>query len=92
MESAGSGLIAGLNAARLVQGRPPLLLPADTMLGALQRHVSDPNPRYQPMGAKFGILPPLDSPIRDKKARYAALAQRALDSLEGYLRKDGEIQ
>lgn len=92
MESAGSGLIAGLNAARLVQGRPPLLLPADTMLGALQRHVSDPNPRYQPMGANFGILPPLDSPIRDKKARYAALAQRALVSLEGYLRKDGEIQ
>ena len=92
MESAGSGLIAGLNAARLVQGRPPLLLPADTMLGALQRHVSEPNPRYQPMGANFGILPPPDSPIRDKKARYAALAQRALVSLEGYLRKDGEIR
>ena len=81
MESAASGLLAGLNAARMVKGQPPLILPRDTMLGALSAHVSDPNAHYQPMGANFGILPTLDTHIRDKKLRYAALAQRALDSL-----------
>ncbi len=85
MESAASGLLAGINACRTLEGEAPLLLPRDTMLGALQAHVSDENPHYQPMGANFGILPPLDTPIRDKKQRYAALAQRALDSLERVL-------
>lgn len=82
MESAASGILAGLNAVRIVRGQEPLLLPRDTMMGALAAHVSDPNPNYQPMGANFGILPGLDTPIRDKKQRYAALAQRALDSLQ----------
>ena len=92
MESAGSGLIAGLNAVRQLRGQTELLLPADTMLGALQRHVAEPTAHYQPMGANFGILPPIEPHIRDKKARYAALAARALDSLTLYLGKDGEIQ
>ena len=92
MESAGSGLIAGLNAVRRLRGQTELLLPADTMLGALQRHVAEPTAHYQPMGANFGILPPIEPHIRDKKARYAALAARALDSLTLYLGKDGEIQ
>ncbi len=92
MESAGSGLIAGLNAVRRLRGQTELLLPADTMLGALQRHVAEPNAHYQPMGANFGILPPIEPHIRDKKARYAALAARALDSLTLYLGKDGETQ
>ncbi len=92
MESAGSGLIAGLNAVRRLRGQAELVLPADTMLGALQRHVAEPNAHYQPMGANFGILPPIEPHIRDKKARYAALAARALDSLTLYLGKDGEIQ
>ena len=92
MESAGSGLIAGLNAVRRLRGQTELVLPADTMLGALQRHVAEPNAHYQPMGANFGILPPIEPHIRDKKARYAALAARALDSLTLYLGKDGEIQ
>lgn len=81
MESAASGLLAGLNAARQVKGQPPLILPRDTMLGALSAHVSEENANYQPMGANFGILPTLDTHVRDKKQRYAALAQRALDSL-----------
>lgn len=81
MESAASGLLAGLNAAALAQGRPGFIPPRDTMLGALCGHVSDPNEHYQPMGANFGILPPIEPHIRDKKARYEALAARALDSL-----------
>ncbi len=82
MESAASGLLAGINACRTLRGEAPLILPRDTMLGALAAHVSDPNAHYQPMGANFGILPSLDTPIRDKKQRYAALAQRALESLD----------
>lgn len=81
MESAGSGLLAGINAVRRVRGEEPLILPRDTMLGALAAHVSDPNDHYQPMGANFGILPSIEPHIRDKKQRYAALAERALDSL-----------
>ncbi len=82
MESAGSGILAGLNACRMVRGQSPLVLPRDTMLGALAAHVSDPNTDYQPMGANFGILPGLETHIRDKKQRYGALAQRALESLD----------
>lgn len=81
MESAASGIIAGLNACRLVRGQEPLVLPRDTMLGALSAHVSDVNANYQPMGANFGILSSLETHIRDKKLRYSALAQRALESL-----------
>ncbi|MBE6779320.1 MAG: methylenetetrahydrofolate--tRNA-(uracil(54)-C(5))-methyltransferase (FADH(2)-oxidizing) TrmFO [Ruminococcaceae bacterium] len=82
MESAASGILAGINAVRQVRGQRMLVLPDDTMMGALAQHVSQPNDHYQPMGANFGILPPLETPIRDKKQRYAALARRALDSLE----------
>lgn len=82
MESAGSGILAGINAVRQIRGEEPLVLPRDTMLGALAAHVSTENAHYQPMGANFGILPTLDTPIRDKKLRYAAFSARALDSLE----------
>ena len=83
MESAASGLLAGLNAARTVNGQPPVILPRDTMMGALAGYISDPSVTdFQPMGANFGILPPLERTIRDKRERYGALAERALHSLE----------
>lgn len=83
MESAASGLLAGKNAARALRGQPPLLLPRETMMGALSAYISDPTVvNFQPMGANFGVLPPLAENIRDKKQRYAALAQRALQKLE----------
>ena len=82
MESAAAGIMAGLNACRMVRGQEPLILPRDTMMGALAAHVSTPNADYQPMGANFGILPSLETHIRDKKMRYAALAQRALERLD----------
>ncbi|MCL2105616.1 MAG: methylenetetrahydrofolate--tRNA-(uracil(54)-C(5))-methyltransferase (FADH(2)-oxidizing) TrmFO [Oscillospiraceae bacterium] len=83
MESAGSGLLAGINAARQLRGQAPFLLPATTMLGALSHHISDKSVKnFQPMGANFGLLPPLDLRIRDKKQRYEALAQRALGALD----------
>lgn len=91
MESASSGILAGKNAARMLKGLPPLILPRDTMMGALAGYVSDPEVRdFQPMGANFGILPPLPEQIRDKRLRYAALADRALHSLAAALEAAGE--
>ncbi len=84
MESAGSGILAGINAARRILGEQPLVLPRTTMLGALTAHVSDElfSADFQPMGANFGILPPLDVHIRDKQERYAKLSERALEFFE----------
>lgn len=90
MESAGSGILAGLNAARRLRGQAPLLLPRETMLGALAAYISDPSvENFQPMGANFGVLPPLDRQIREKKARYEALSNRALEALSDRLREEG---
>ena len=89
MESAGSGILAGINLARRLQGREPLLLPETTMLGALSRHVSQyAGKDFQPMGANFGVLPPLPEKIRDKRQRYMALSQRALCDLEPMLQEE----
>ncbi len=87
MESAASGIMAGRNAARRFQGRAePFRLPPVTMLGALSRYVSQGGVGdFQPMGANFGILPPLAQHIRDKRERYAALSARALEALQEVL-------
>ncbi len=83
MESASSGILAGINAVAYIKGKPTLILPATTMMGALAKYMSSYDGKdYQPMGANFGILPPLDTHIRDKKERYGMLSQRALADLE----------
>ncbi len=87
MESAGSGILAGINAVRSAEGRAPFVLPRETMLGALTSYVCDKNVKdFQPMGANFGILPPIEPKIRDKKERYAALANRAMSELKNKLK------
>ena len=79
MESAASGILAGINAVRYLEGKEPFLLPPITMLGALNAYITDASVKsFQPMGASFGILPPLEEKIRDKKLRYETLAQRSL--------------
>ncbi len=86
MESAASGIMAGLNAARRLLGEKTLTLPGDTMIGALSRYISDPSvKKFQPMGANFGVLPELAKRPRDKRERAAAYAYRALDSLDKFL-------
>ena len=77
-ESAASGNLAGINCARALAGKEELRLPVTCMTGALSAYIAAPNQNFQPMGANFGILPPLDKHIRDKRERYAALAERAL--------------
>lgn len=89
MESAASGIMAGINAVRRADGKEPLTLEDKTMIGALSDYISDESVKnFQPMGANFGILPPIEPKIRDKKERYAALAKRALDSLAETLEKE----
>lgn len=86
MESAASGIMAGKNAVRLAQNKKPLVLSQTTMIGALAGYISDESVAdFQPMGANFGVLPPIEPKIRDKKERYAALAQRSLAEIERIL-------
>lgn len=86
MESAASGIMAGRNAVRRLRGQETVVLPDTTMTGALSRYISGYTGKdFQPMGANFGILPPLGEQIRDKRERYGRLAQRALEALEPWL-------
>ena len=85
-ESAATGILAGINAARFASGEEPLVLPPETMLGALVNYITDESVgNFQPMGANMGILPPLEKKIRHKDERYAALAERAIAGLEAVL-------
>ena len=82
MESAASGIMAGINAVRRARDEEPLVLSEYNMIGALSQYISDESvTNFQPMGANFGILPPIEPKIRDKRERYAALANRALEQL-----------
>lgn len=88
MESAGSGILAGINAVRLAENKTPFVPKQDTMLGALCEYISDESvTNFQPMGANFGVLPPIEPKIRDKKERYKALADRAIRSLKSTMEK-----
>ena len=88
MESAASGILAGMNAVRVLRGQPTLVFPADTMMGALSRYIADPTvKKFQPMGANLGILPELEKRPRDKRERAAAYAYRALASQEQYIKE-----
>jgi methylenetetrahydrofolate--tRNA-(uracil-5-)-methyltransferase len=83
VESAATGLLAGINAAALVRGLPLHVPPATTAHGALVRYISEANPdTFQPMNIHFGLLPPLERPVRPKSARRQAMVSRALADLE----------
>lgn len=92
MGSTASGLVAGLNAARTLLGKPLLVFPPTTILGALLRYISTPQDGpFQPMKANFGLLPPLAAPMRARRERNAALAARALEDLEAFLAAEGVL-
>ena len=79
MESAASGIIAGINAVNKFYKKKPIILPKISMIGALLSYITDETVQnFQPMGANFGVLPTLDTQIKDKRERYAALANRSL--------------
>jgi methylenetetrahydrofolate--tRNA-(uracil-5-)-methyltransferase len=80
--SSGTGLLAGINAARYLAEKPPVVLPDVTMLGALVSYICNAEPGFfQPMKANFGLMPPLDQPARQKRQRYEAYSTRALEAL-----------
>ncbi|MFD1317644.1 FADH(2)-oxidizing methylenetetrahydrofolate--tRNA-(uracil(54)-C(5))-methyltransferase TrmFO [Loigolactobacillus zhaoyuanensis] len=82
VESAASGLVAGINAARLAQEQLPLIFPEETMIGAMAHYITHTNARhFQPMNANFGIIKALPEKIRDKQLRNQTLADRSLTTL-----------
>ncbi len=82
IESAASGILAGKNMLRRLEGRDMITLPRECMLGALSKYISDETVAdFQPMGANMGILPPLEERIKDKKERYRQIALRGLEKL-----------
>lgn len=87
-ESLATGLVAGVTLARLLAEEPPVLPPPETMLGALLAYVRTCDPkRFQPMNANFGLLPPLEQKIRDKRQRREALVTRAVAAMDDYAKQ-----
>ncbi len=83
VESAASGLVAGINAALLLKGRQPVVWPAETAHGAMAHYITSTDARhFQPMNVTFGLFPPLEEKVRDKKKRNAMHASRALEKLK----------
>jgi methylenetetrahydrofolate--tRNA-(uracil-5-)-methyltransferase len=84
-ESLGTGLLAGINLARMLQGAEPLVPPPETMLGALLAYAHEADPaHFQPMNANFGLLPPLPTTVRDKQKKKQILAERALAAMRRF--------
>ncbi|GCF92816.1 methylenetetrahydrofolate--tRNA-(uracil-5-)-methyltransferase TrmFO [Enterococcus florum] len=82
VESAGSGLVAGINAAKLAKGEPLIEFPQETAIGAMAHYITHAEGKhFQPMNANFGLFPSLPERIKDKKLRYEMLADRALKAL-----------
>ena len=83
VESISSGMVAGINAVRLINNEEKKIFPKETMIGALAGYISTPNDKFQPMNANFGIMPELEGKkIKDKKLRYKAISDRALEILQ----------
>lgn len=92
MESAQSGILAGLNAVRKIFGKEKILLPETTMMGTFQKYISSWQTKdYQPMGANIGILPPITEKIKCKADRYMAFYERGAKAFDEYLQNLGEI-
>jgi len=84
-ESAATGILAGINLARLLAGDAPLLPPPTTMLGALYRYLREADPaHFQPMNANFGLLEPLDPPVKDRAKKREGLVARALADFDSF--------
>ena len=85
VESAASGLYAGINAARLALGQEPVVFPTETMMGAMAHYITHASKKnFQPINANFGIVPRLKQKIRDKRERNLQLSQRALTILDAF--------
>lgn len=87
VESAGSGLLAGINAAKLAKGEELVVFPAETALGSMARYITEANPKnFQPMNINFGLFPELQPKVRDKKVKIEQLANRALTTIQNFMK------
>lgn len=88
VESAASGLLAGINAARLAKSEEPIEFPQETAIGSMAYYITHAEGKhFQPMNANYGLFPELPKRIRDKKTRYETIAQRALEVGEQFKRE-----
>ncbi|MFC7392539.1 FADH(2)-oxidizing methylenetetrahydrofolate--tRNA-(uracil(54)-C(5))-methyltransferase TrmFO [Scopulibacillus cellulosilyticus] len=88
VESAASGLIAGINAARLVSGQNPVVFPEQTAIGSMAHYITTANAdNFQPMNANFGLFPPLEKKIKNKQERNEQYAKRALGTIQNFVTK-----
>ncbi len=86
VESAASGLIAGINAARAAQGQEGFIFPQESAIGSMAYYITHANPdNFQPMNANFGLLPSLEKRIRNKQEKNEMLANRALDGVREFI-------
>jgi methylenetetrahydrofolate--tRNA-(uracil-5-)-methyltransferase len=89
-ESSATGLLAGINLSRMLNGDEPVVPPPTTMLGALYRYMREADVRhFQPMNANFGLVEELGERIRDRRKKREAIAQRAMDAMAGWMRQHG---
>jgi methylenetetrahydrofolate--tRNA-(uracil-5-)-methyltransferase len=87
VESAASGLIAGINAARLAIGSEPVIFPAETAMGSMARYITSTNAKtFQPMNANFGLFPELEKKIKGKNERNEMHAHRALETIQNFVK------
>lgn len=85
VESAASGLIAGINAAKLAKGEALVELPVETALGSMAQYITTADfKHFQPMNANFGLFPPLENKIRNKKEKNEQIATRALEGIKQF--------
>ncbi|TKI54949.1 FADH(2)-oxidizing methylenetetrahydrofolate--tRNA-(uracil(54)-C(5))-methyltransferase TrmFO [Brevibacillus antibioticus] len=85
VESAASGLLAGINAARFAKGEELIELPPETIMGSMARYITTADPKhFQPMNANFGLVPEWPERIRDKRLKNEKLAERALDTIQNF--------
>jgi len=86
--SSATGILAGINAGRLTRGEKPLKAPIETMLGALVNYIVTKEGELQPMNPVFGLLPPLQKKVKDKKKRKELMAKRALETMEKWIKEN----
>ena len=80
-------MVVGLNVASRLLGKERVEFPEDTIIGALANYIATPNEKFQPMNANFGIIPELEERIKDKKLKYGKLADRAISSIQAYIKQ-----
>lgn len=86
VESAASGLVAGINAARLFNGQDTISFPVETAIGSMANYITTANAKsFQPMNANFGLFPELPHKIRNKQERNEKHAERALGSIQNFV-------